>query len=92
MKKTVGLFERWLEIERGAGRPMTAILDDLNGACGTKYKHNWPSVMAERDYSLDRLPTNVRRYMMRKVLPGELAALGVEVSVKKIDALVAVLT
>ena len=92
MKKLVGLFERWLEIERATGRPMTAILDDVNAACGSKYKHNWPSVMAKRGYSLDRLPTDVRRYMMRKVLPGELAALGVGVPVKKIDVLIALLT
>lgn len=90
---TVGLFERWLEIERATGRPLSAILTDLNDACDTKYKHNWPSVMAERGYSLDRLPTNVRRYMMRKVLPAEMKALdGKALTAKKIDALIVNLT
>lgn len=88
----MGLFERWLEIERSNGRSLAAILADLNAACGTKYRHNWPSVMAERSYSLDRMPTNVRRYMMQKTLPAELAALGANVSMKKIDALVVNLT
>jgi len=88
----MGLFERWLEIERSNGRSLTAILADLNAACGTKYRHNWPSVMAERGYSLDRMPTAVRRYLMQKVLPVELATLGANVSMKKIDALVVNLT
>lgn len=88
----MGLFERWLEIERATGRPLTAILADLNAACGTKYRHNWPSVMEGRGYSLDRLPTEVRRYMLRKVLPIELAALGAKASAKKIDAFIVNLT
>lgn len=68
----MGLFERWLEIERDSGRPMTAILGDLNAACQTRYRHNWPSVMASRSYSMDRVPTSVRRYMIERVLAMEL--------------------
>lgn len=88
----MSLFERWLEIERATGRPMTAILGDLNAACGSLYRHNWPSVMAERNYSLDRCPTLVRRYMLKKVLPAELKKLGIEMSQKKIDSLIIRLT
>lgn len=89
----LGLYERWLEIERATGRPLAAILADLNAACGTHYKHNWPSVMASRNYSLDRLPTDVRQYLMRKVLPAELQALeGKALTPKRIEALVASLT
>lgn len=89
----MGLFKRWLEIEKATGRPLSVILDGLNAACGTKYKHNWPSVMAERGYSLDRLPTCVRQYMMRKVLPSELKALeGKALPVKKIEAIIVNLT
>lgn len=46
----MGLFERWLEIERATGRPMTVILGDINTACGTAYRHNWTSLMAKRGY------------------------------------------
>lgn len=73
-----GLFERWLDIERASERPFTEVLTDLNHVCGTKYKHNWPSVMATRGYSLDRLPTGVRQYMMTRVLPVELASRGMK--------------
>ncbi len=88
----MSLYECWLKIERATGRSMATILDDLNAACNTKYKHNWPSVMAGRDYSLDRCPTVVRRYMMKKVLPIEFEKLGVEVSQKKIESLIIRLT
>lgn len=88
----MGLFERWLEIERGTGRPMTAILDDLNAACDTKYKHNWPSIMAMREYSLDRLPTCVRRYMMQVVVPVELERLGVKLTPKKLDTFITLIS
>jgi hypothetical protein len=88
----MGLFERWLEIERATGRPMTSILADINAACGTTYRHNWPSLMAKRGYSLDRCPTNVRRYMMSRVMPSELENLGIKPSGKIIAALVAKLT
>ena len=90
--RATGLFERWLEIERATGRPMAAILGDLNAACRSMYRHNWPSVMAARGYSLDRCPTAVRRYMMTKVLPAELKRIGVEVSAKKLDSLIIRLT
>ncbi len=88
----MGLFERWLELERATGRPLAVILDELNTACGTQYRHNWPSVMAARGYSLDRMPTVVRRYLMQRVLPAELEALGAKVSAKKINALLVNLT
>lgn len=83
-----GLFERWLEIERATGRPLAAILDDLNATCGTKYRHNWPSVMAKRGYRLDRMPTAVKRYFMARVLPVDAPALCAKFSAKKIDALI----
>lgn len=88
----MGLFERWLEIERATGRPMTSILDDINAACGTAYRHNWPSLMAKREHSLNRCPTNVRRYMMQVVVPVELAELGVKTTDKVIATLIANLT
>lgn len=73
-----GLFEKWLDIEKSSGRPFGEVLADLNRVCGTKYKHNWPSVMAARSYSLDRLPTGVRQYLMARVLPVELASRGMK--------------
>lgn len=88
----MGLFERWLEIERATGRSMTDILADINEICSTKYRHNWPSVMATRAYSLDRCPSNVRRYMMQVVMPVELASLGVNASAEQIDDLISRLT
>jgi hypothetical protein len=88
----MGLFERWLEIERATGRPMTAILEDINAACGTAYRHNWPSLMASRGYSLDRCPTNVRRYMMAVVLPAEIEQLGINPSKKLVASMIARLT
>ena len=89
---TKGLFERWLEIERASGRPLSEALDELNQQCGTKYKHNWPSVMMGRAYSLDRLPTAVRQYMMSRVLPGELKARGLTLKPAEIFKLVVNLT
>ena len=88
----MGLFERWLAIERATGRPMTSILADINAACGTSYRHNWPSLMAKRGYSLDRCPTSVRRYMMGVVLPSELETLGIRPTDKVVTAMVAKLT
>lgn len=87
-----GLFQRWLEIELATGRSLASILDDLNAACGTKYKHNWPSVMAERSFSLERCPTEVRRYMMREVLDAELKVLGVKLTTRRLEALLVNLT
>lgn len=90
--QAAGLFQRWLEIERATGRPMSDILDDLNDACGTKYKHNWPSVMASRGFTLERMPTNVRQYMMAKVLPAELERIGAQVNAEQVELLVNLLT
>lgn len=90
--ETKGLFERWLEIELKTGRQLGEILADLNAACGTKYTHNWPSVMAQRNYSLTRCPTPVRRYMLQKVLPAELEKLGATPSARQVRALVLSLT
>lgn len=87
-----GLFERWLDIERASERPFSEVLSDLNRVCGTKYKHNWPSVMAARGYSLDRLPTEVRQYMMLRVLPGELRTHGLTLRPMEIFDLVVNLT
>lgn len=87
-----GLFERWLEMERSSGRPLAEVLADLNKACATKYRHNWPSVMASRGYSLDRVPTAVRQYMMSRVLPGELKARGLTLKPTEIFELVVNLT
>ena len=71
---------------------MAAILADLNAVCGSKYKHNWPSVMAKREYSLDRCPTVVRRYMMQVVLTSELKALGVKVTDDQLASMIVRLT
>ncbi len=56
------------------------------------YRHNWPSVMAGRDFSLNRCPTAVCRYMMRKVLQAELEQMGVNVTSQKIEMLTILLT
>jgi hypothetical protein len=79
-----GLFKNWLEIELKS-KTLGDTLSDLNKICGTKYKHNWPSVMQSRDYSLDRLATNVRQYMMTIVVPELLKKynLGVEKEIQK---------
>lgn len=87
-----GLFQRWLEIEEAAGKPLKQSLDEINAACGTSYKHNWPSKLAESGYSLERTPTAVRRYMMRRVLPAELAARGAYFPPEVIDTLIRCLT
>lgn len=87
-----GLFERWLAIERASGRSMADILAELNAAAGTKYKHNWPSVVESRGYEFERCPVAVRRYMMRKVLEDELKGLGVALPESSLDELVIFLT
>lgn len=86
------LFERWWQLEVAAGKTTGQILKEINAACGTAYKHNWPSLMASRGFSLERLSTAVRRYMMRRVLPAELAALGIHLSPEALERLVKVLT
>lgn len=87
-----GLFQRWLEIEAASGKPLKQTLDEINAACGTTYRHNWPSKMASSDYSLERIPVAVRRYMMRRVLPAELSARGATFPPEVIDALIKLLT
>lgn len=71
---------------------MGQILADINAACGTAYRHNWPTKMADSDYSLERVPVEVRRYMLRKVLPAELTARGVVFPADVVEALVKRLT
>lgn len=63
-----GLFINWLTIEKKNKTQKTAIAE-LNASCGTKYTESWPSKMEGRNYSLERIPTEVRRYMMKAVLP-----------------------
>jgi len=63
-----GLFQRWLEIEKKTKTQKVAI-EELNIHCGTKYTESWPSKVEGRGYTLERIPTNVRRYMMTIVLP-----------------------
>ncbi|WP_158906805.1 hypothetical protein [Burkholderia sp. L27(2015)] len=87
-----GLFQRWLEIEAAAGKPLKDTLEEINAACGTAYRHNWPSKMAEGGYSMERTPTAVRRYMMRRVLPAELSARGINFSPEVIEGLIKILT
>ncbi|MGC0155235.1 hypothetical protein ACPRNU_22475 [Chromobacterium vaccinii] len=86
------LFEQWLEIELETGRQLKDILADLNTACGTHYKHNWPSVMASRGYSMERAPAAVRVYMARRVLPAVLDAHGVVFDDKLVSDLLRCLT
>ena len=87
-----GLYQRWLEIEAASGKPLKQALDEINSACDTAYRHNWPSKMAESGYSMERTPTKVRRYMLRRVLPAELAARGVNFSPDVIETLIRLLT
>ncbi|WP_425952977.1 hypothetical protein [Ralstonia pseudosolanacearum] len=81
-----------MEIEAAAGKTLKQSLDEINAACGTTYRHNWPSKMANSDFALERIPTAVRRYMMRRVLPAELSARGVTFPPEVIDSLVKLLT
>lgn len=63
-----GLFLHWLEIEKKT-KTQKAAIEELNQLCGTKYTESWPSKMEGRGYTLERIPTEVRRYMMTIVLP-----------------------
>ena len=63
-----GLFEQWLHVATKEKKQKVAIAE-LNACCGTRYTESWPSKMESRNYSLERIPTNVRRYMMEAVLP-----------------------
>ena len=87
-----GLFLMWLDIEKSAGKTMTQILSEINDACGTAYRHNWPSKMADSGFNLERVPSNVRRYMMRKVLPVALQERGVSLDADALEGLVKNLT
>ncbi|HDR9036968.1 hypothetical protein L0Z31_09415 [Burkholderia vietnamiensis] len=91
-KLSKGLFERWLEIEAAAGKPLKQTLDEINAACGTAYRHNWPAKMAEAGYALERIPLAVRRHMMRTVLPAELSARGVTLAPQIVEQLIKALT
>lgn len=62
------LFLQWLEIEKQT-KSQKAAIKELNNHCGTKYTESWPSKMEGRGYTLERIPTEVRRYMMAIVLP-----------------------
>ncbi|MFB2639936.1 hypothetical protein ACE02P_18085 [Shewanella bicestrii] len=70
MAASNGLFLNWLSIEKKSTTQKTAIAR-LNAACGTKYVESWPSKMEARGYSMERVPTQVRRYMMLVVLANE---------------------
>ena len=67
----MSLFKEWLAIEKQKGTQQEAI-ERLNTHCGTKYRKNLPAQMKAGDYSLERIPTSVRRYMMEAVLKQEL--------------------
>ncbi len=87
-----GLFKRWLAIELRSGKKMVTILSQVNAACGTRYRHNWPSLMASRGYALNHVPTTVRRYMMRVVLPEVLDAEGCSLDSRSVGRLIDHLT
>ena len=92
IKPVQGLFQRWFALERATGRSVGDILADLNAVAGTNYKHNWPSVVAGRDYELERCPVEVRRYMMRMVLADELTGMGISLPRNKLETLIQSLT
>lgn len=82
----MSLAERWMEVEKATGHQWVKILGDLNEACGTKYSHPWVSQLRTRPSQ--NLPRPVRQYMLRKVLPVLLAAHGLVLTPRKLDALV----
>ncbi|KXJ50354.1 hypothetical protein [Pseudoalteromonas sp. APC 3250] len=81
-----GLFLRWLEIEKKRDSQIAGI-NRLNEACGTSYSKTWPGVMKTREYNMERIPLEVRRYMMRQVLPTL-----IDVQKKDIEKLIVSLT
>jgi hypothetical protein len=91
-KHIPGLFERWWALEVGKGLSTGQILSELNDQAGTSYKHNWPSVVAGRNYELERCPIAVRRVMMRAVLADELKKLGHELPPTELANLMNALT
>lgn len=86
----MNLAVRWLEIEKSAGKSPGEILAEVNTACGTNYKHSWLSQLQTRPSC--HLAVELRRYMLAKVLPVELQALGVKLSSSKLSALINNLT
>jgi hypothetical protein len=93
-----GLFQKWWALESGKVvaknklQKTGSILAAINLHAGTNYKTNWPAMMAARGYSLERIPVEVRRYMMRKVLDDELKKMGYSLKQKELTALVHALT
>ena len=87
-----GLFQRFFEIERDRGRTVKSILDELNQAAGTNYKHNWASVIASRDFKFERCPKLVRQHMMKIVLKHELSQLKIELTDLELERLIFSLT
>lgn len=87
-----GLFELWHDLEIASGRKFGDVLNELNKACGTAYKHNWPSQQRARGYELSRCPVLVRQYMMRVVLSHELKLLGIDPGKINLDLLIKRLT
>lgn len=82
------LFASWLEVE-GGNRAATEILQDLNNSCGTKYQHGWLSRMrSDPARKGERIPREVRAYMMTSVLKHELGKLGIETSRVDVPSLV----
>lgn len=88
--QTAGLFERWLALEKTAGKSPGQILADINAACGTKYKHAWLSLTASRPSQ--NLPLDVRRYMMATVLPVVVKEQGINAKIPDIEAMTKALT
>lgn len=82
------LFQNWLAIEL-RDKTLAETIRQLNVACGTAYQSNMPSKFEKAGYSLERIPTCVRQYMMRKVLP---EVLDRELSEKELTKLVERLT
>ncbi len=67
-KELNNLFLNWLEISL-RDKTLAETLREINAACGTSYKSNWPAKMAAASYTLERLPRDVRQYMMMIVVP-----------------------
>lgn len=83
------LFQSWFEIEHADQRTPAEILDNLNRTCGTRYQHGWLSRMRhDPTRKGERIPRDVRAYMMIRVLRHELRGLGIEPGQAKIEELV----
>lgn len=88
----MGLFERWLALEKAQGKPLAQVLSDINEACGTAYKHNWPSKLAASGYELKGVSRQVRQYMLRRVLEAELTDRGKKLPKHDLDEMTKALT